>query len=188
MNDDVRLIDETLAGQTEAFSELVRKYQDRLCTTMAHVLGSRDDAADVVQDAFVQAFVKLDTFQRTSAFYTWLFRIAHNTALSLHRRRRSYDSLEQIKEVGGGEPADDEPEPAERLERRERVKQVQAALNTLTAEHRAILVLREMENFEYDVIADMLELPVGTVRSRLHRARVQLRDHLKKALQEDFHP
>jgi RNA polymerase sigma-70 factor (ECF subfamily) len=188
VNDDARLIDEALAGQTVAFSHLVRKYQDRLYNTMVHVLGSNEDAHDVVQDAFVQAFMKLDTFQRTSTFYTWLFRIAHNTALSFHRRRRTADSVDRIRELGGGEPVDDGPGPGDRLEQQERVSQVQAALATLTEEHRTILVLREMDNFEYDMIAEMLELPVGTVRSRLHRARVQLREELKRVLQEDFHP
>jgi RNA polymerase sigma-70 factor (ECF subfamily) len=187
VNDDARLIDEALAGQTVAFSQLVRKYQDRLFSTMVHVLGSTDDAQDVVQDAFVQAFLKLGTFQRTSAFYTWLFRIAHNTALSLHRKRRIVESVDQIKELGGGEPVDSGPGPTERLEKQERISQVQAALATLSDEHRTILVLREIENFEYDMIAEALDLPVGTVRSRLHRARVQLRDQLQRVLQEDFH-
>jgi RNA polymerase sigma-70 factor (ECF subfamily) len=187
VNDDVRLIEEALAGQTVAFCQLVRKYQDRLYNTMVHLLGSREDAYDVVQDAFVQAFVKLETFQRTSSFYTWIFRIAHNTALSFHRRRRNTESVDKIRELSGGEPVDDAPGPTDRLEQQERVNQVQAALSSLSEEHRTILVLREMDNFEYDVIAEMLALPVGTVRSRLHRARMQLREELKKVLQEDFH-
>jgi RNA polymerase sigma-70 factor (ECF subfamily) len=188
VNDDARLIAEALAGHTVAFSQLVQKYQDRLYTTMVHVMGSRDDAHDVVQDAFVQAYVKLSTFQGTSAFYTWLFRIAYNTALSSHRRRRNVESVDKIRELGGGEPIDQGPSPSSRLEQQERVNQVQTALAALSEEHRTILVLREMDNFEYDVIAEMLDVPVGTVRSRISRARVQLREELKKVLQEDFFP
>jgi RNA polymerase sigma-70 factor (ECF subfamily) len=82
VKDDALLIDEVLAGDTSAFGQLVIKYQDRLFNTLSYVLGSCEEAEDVVQDAFVQAFVKLNTFQRASAFYTWLYRIAFNLAIS----------------------------------------------------------------------------------------------------------
>ena len=82
MNDDARLIDETLAGDRTAFGELVRKYQVRLFNTLLHVVGSREEAEDVSQEAFVQAFVKLDSFKGHSAFYTWLYRIAFNVSIS----------------------------------------------------------------------------------------------------------
>ena len=88
MNDDAQLIDKTLAGHSAAYGDLVRKYQDRLYNTVVHVAGNAEDARDIVQDAFVQAFVKLDTFQRSSAFYTWLYRIAFNLAATHRRRRR----------------------------------------------------------------------------------------------------
>src|SRR5215469_8791591 len=80
--DDPQLIESALAGNSAAFGDLVRKYQDRLYNTMVHLTGSAEDAKDVVQDAFVKAFVKLESFQRSSAFYTWLYRIAFNTAVS----------------------------------------------------------------------------------------------------------
>ncbi|MHB1034951.1 MAG: RNA polymerase sigma factor, partial [Pirellulales bacterium] len=82
MNDDAQRIDEALSGKTAAFGQLVQKYQDRLYNAIAHVLGSAEDARDVVQDAFVQAFVKLDSFHGSSTFYTWLYRIAFNLAIS----------------------------------------------------------------------------------------------------------
>lgn len=186
MIDDAALIDETLAGQTQAFGQLVTKYQDRLYNAMAHVLGSVDDAQDVAQEAFVQAFIKLDTFKRTSAFYTWLYRIAFNRAISLRRRQRPTTSIEQSREVSGEEPTGKENSPVERMEQQDRVAQVQTALGTLSEEHRSVLVLREMEGFHYEEISEILDLPVGTVRSRLHRARMQMRGQLKKVLQEDI--
>jgi len=186
VKDDAQLIDEALAGSSAAFGQLVTKYQDRLYNTVLHVVGSSEDAYDVVQDAFVQAFLKLETFGRASAFYTWLYRIAFNSALTRRRRHKPTVSVEQARELSGDEPLGREESPDARLEQQERVSQVRAALATLTEEHRTVLVLREMDGCCYETIAEMLDLPVGTVRSRLHRARLQLRDELKVVLQEDL--
>jgi RNA polymerase sigma-70 factor, ECF subfamily len=184
VRDDAQLIDEVLRGDTESFGELVRKYQDRLFNTMLHVAGRREEAEDVVQEAFVQAFLKLRSFQRTSAFYTWLYRVAFNLAISRRRRRKHETSLDQQREVLGCEPTDDGESPEERLLRQERAVLVSGALEQLSDEHRSILVLREMDGCCYETISEILELPVGTVRSRLHRARMQLRDELKGAVLE----
>ncbi len=185
MSDDALLIEAILAGDTAAFGQLVEHYQDRLYNSLVRVLGSVEDARDVVQDAFVQAFVKLETFRGSSAFYTWLYRIAFNLAMSHHRRRRPTSSLDTAKAACGSEPADDAPAPEDRLAQQERVEMVHAALATLSFEHRQILVLRELEGCRYDQIADILELPVGTVRSRLFRARLELRDQLAPLLSEE---
>jgi RNA polymerase sigma-70 factor (ECF subfamily) len=184
VNDD-QLIDEALAGGSAAFGRLVCRYQDRLFNAMVHVLGSTEDARDIVQDAFVQAFVKLETFKRTSAFYTWLYRIAFNAAVSQLRRQKPRLSIEQTRDRTGQEPVDCGEAPQEGLEQQERASQVQAALAALKYEFRVVLVLREIEGFDYQRIAQVLGLPVGTVRSRLHRARLQLRERLKAVLQED---
>ena len=185
MNDDTQLIDETLAGQSAAFGCLVRKYQDRLYNTVAHVVGNAEDARDIVQDAFVKAFVKLDTFQRSSAFYTWLYRIAFNLAATHRRRRRPIVSVEHVREISGSEPMETGEGPSEKMQRKERCRQVRHAMDQLTEEHRVVLVLREIDGCCYETIAEILELPVGTVRSRLHRARLQLRDQLEEVLLVD---
>jgi RNA polymerase sigma-70 factor (ECF subfamily) len=185
VNDDAQLIDATLAGKSEAFGRLVLKYQDRLYNTLVHVVGCREEAKDVAQDAFVQAFVKLDTFKRGSAFYTWLYRIAFNQAVSKRRKRKPTVSIDITREQTGQEPVQPGGSPSERIERRERAAQVRRALAALSEEHRAILVLREVEGFDYETIAEILDLPVGTVRSRLHRARLDLKGQLKEVLQED---
>ncbi len=186
VNDDTQLIDETLAGHSAAFGQLVRKYQDRLYNTVVHVAGNAEDARDIVQDAFVQAFVKLDTFRGKSAFYTWLYRIAFNVAATHLRRKRSTVSVEQAREGGGLEPmANDDNDPTARLEQKERQRQVREAIAQLDEEHRAVIVLREIDGCCYETIAEILELPVGTVRSRLHRARLQLREQLKAVLMLD---
>ena len=183
--DDAQLIDETLRGRSAAFGQLVEKYQDRLYNTIVRVVGSAEDALDIVQDAFVQAFLKLESFHQTSAFYTWLYRIAFNVAASQHRRKRPTVSVEQTRETTGREPTDSQMGPEERLERDERCQQVQKAIAGLNEEYRAVLVLREIDGCCYETIAEILDLPVGTVRSRLHRARLQLRDQLKEVLMID---
>jgi len=185
VNDDGQLIDETLDGRTAAFGELVRKYQNRLFNTVFHVVGNAEDARDVVQDAFVHAFVKLDTFQRASTFYTWLYRIAFNVAVSHCRRRRTTASLDHAREAAGVEPADPTDNPGDSADREERRDQVRRALAELSEEHRTVLVLREIDGCCYETIAEILDVPIGTVRSRLHRARLQLREQLREVLTVD---
>lgn len=180
--DDAQLIRAACQGETAAYGALVRKYQARLCTSLTHICGSFDDAEDVAQDAFVQAYVKLRTFAGGSSFYTWLYRIAVNAAISRKRRRREQTSVDAGREYAGLEPHDDGERAEERLLREERAVLVQRALGRLSDEHRTILVLREIDDYDYDEIARILELPVGTVRSRLHRARLQLKEQLDAIL------
>jgi RNA polymerase sigma-70 factor (ECF subfamily) len=185
LKDDVQLIAETLQGDPAPFGELVSRYQNRLYNTLVHLVGSTDLAYDAVQDAFVQALVKLETFERSSQFYTWLYRIAFNQAMSRRRREKPLSSVEQIREASGREPVDRSGPPESRLEDEELAAQVQAALAKVSDEHRAILILREVDDCSYEQIAEILDLPIGTIRSRLHRARLELRDELRGVFQED---
>jgi RNA polymerase sigma-70 factor, ECF subfamily len=182
VSDDAQLIDQALHGQSEAFGQLVLKYQDRLFNTVFHVVGHAEDARDIVQEALVQAFLKLDSFRRESAFYTWLYRIAFNLAASQRRRRRPAASLDSLREAGTMEPTDNEDDPAENLERQERCRQVRRAIGQLAEEYRSVLVLREIDGCCYETIAEVLDLPLNTVRSRLHRARLQLKEELREVL------
>ncbi|MFO7905072.1 MAG: sigma-70 family RNA polymerase sigma factor [Pirellulaceae bacterium] len=184
MNDDAQVIAEALAGNRAAFEQLVRRYQVRLLHTLLHMVGSREEAEDVCQEAFVQAFVKLETFGGRSAFYTWLYRIAFNVAVSRKRRKRTDLSIDEHRERTGEEPVDRGARPGDHVLREEQVRQVRAAINTLSEPYRAILVLRDIEGCCYETIAEILDLPLGTVRSRLHRARLHLRDRLQGMLSE----
>jgi RNA polymerase sigma-70 factor (ECF subfamily) len=151
-----------------------------LYNTVFHVVGHAEDARDIVQEAFVQAFLKLESFRQHSAFYTWLYRITFNITVSQRRRHRPTVSLDGVKEAANVEPLDDENSPIEVLEQRERCSQVREAIAQLDDEFRAVLVLREIDGCCYENIAEVLDLPIGTVRSRLHRARLQLREKLTK--------
>ena len=185
MRDDAQLITDTLAGDTEAFGQLVHRYQSRLFNTLFQITRNREEAEDVMQEAFVQAFVKLDSFQGNSAFYTWLYRIAFNLSISRKRKKKPEASVDQQREISGSEPVDAGELPADRLLREERAAQLHQAMTALHDEHRAVLTLREMEGFCYETIGEILDLPAGTVRSRLHRARMQLHSQLIAILHEN---
>ena len=179
-----QLIQAACRGDATAYGALVRKYQTRLCTSLTHICGSLEEAEDIAQDAFVQAYVKLRSFAGESQFYTWLYRIAVNAAISKRRRRRETTSVDLKRADLGLEPLDGGERADERLLREERAVAVRRALSRLSEEHRAIIVLREIDGRDYEEIAQVLELPVGTVRSRLHRARLQLKEQLDTVLGE----
>ena len=173
--EDLEIIQMTLTESSEAFGELVEKYQARLYSSIVQIFGPRD-AEDIAQDAFVKAFQKLDSFKGTSGFYTWLYRIAFNTAVSHLRKQPSVKSIDELQEAIGDNLADDSQRPDDSLERKECSRQIQSALQLLSEEHRTILILREVEQMSYEVLANLFQIPVGTVRSRLHRARMCLRE------------
>src|SRR4029079_16154772 len=121
-----------------------------LYNSLLRMLGSADDAADIVQDTFVQAYTKLSSFRGGSQFYTWLYRIAFNLAMSHLRRSHKKASLDEMKTLVGAEPTDGQPPAATRLIEQERAELVHASLAELTTEHRQILVLREIDGCSYE--------------------------------------
>lgn len=187
-SEDQQLIDECLAGRTEAFGQLVARHQHRLYNTLVKILGSPDDAQEVAQDAFVHAFEKLGTFRGKSAFYSWLFRIAYNCAISRKRKaKHPAASIDALREQSGHEPRDAHPanRPAHQLELTELQGQVRAALAELSEDFRTVIVLKEIENLSYEEIAQIVGCPLGTVRSRIHRARALLLESLRGTLAKD---
>lgn len=176
---DPILIAAAVAGERAAFGELVCRYQHRLLNALYHLLGNELEAQDVAQDSLVLAFTKLHTFRGQSSFFTWLFRIARNTAISRLRRERKLTSIEGHLEQPGLTLVGSAPAPDARMLRNETIGRVRLALSRLSEEHRSILILREIEDLDYDAIALALDLPVGTVRSRLHRARLQMKAELE---------
>ena len=182
---DARLVAQARGGDLEAFGQIVRRHEDRLYGTVLRLVGSAEDARDLVQDTFVRAYERLDGFRGTSSLYTWMFRIAVNASLS-HRRRRKHD---RIGPPIGAEDADGRPaawadpsDPAGPMMNAETETAVQRALDGLDADHRAVVVLRDIQNYGYQEIADILGVPAGTVKSRVHRARMELRERLRPLL------
>jgi RNA polymerase sigma-70 factor (ECF subfamily) len=179
--DDQRWIAQCLDGDTAAFGELVRRYQERLYHTVYRLVDHADDAHDVVQDAFLNAYQSLDRFKGDSLFFTWLYRIAVNTAISHKRKQRVLLRIDAGRNGAASvQPLDDSEfsRPGEAMERAEQEQRVQHALSRLSPEHRAVLILKDMEGQKYEAMAEVLGVPVGTIRSRLHRARAELRELL----------
>ncbi len=178
---DLDLVTQVKAGHSEAFGELVLRYQDRVFNTCWRICGNLDDARDLAQEAFLKVFENLASFRQESGFYTWLFRVAVNLALSQRRKDK------RRREVSLDDPTTFSGTQAEALARRsgrgasstdsnaETVALVVRGLNMLEDDYRAVIVLRDLEGFDYDEIGRILEIPPGTVRSRLHRARMELR-------------
>ncbi len=180
--DDRRLIAECLRGRTAAFCELAARYQDRLYNTVYQVVDNAQDAEDVVQETFLSAYQSLNTFKGDAQFFTWLYRIAMNTAISLKRKQKATVSIGGVNGEGAIDPQDasESNRPGHALERREEDSRIQKALKQLSPEHRAVLVLKDMEGQKYEAIAEILQVPIGTIRSRLHRARMELRTLLSQ--------
>jgi RNA polymerase sigma-70 factor, ECF subfamily len=186
ITDDQLLIERCRSGHPEAFGDLVTKYQRRLVRTLNTLLGNGHDALDVAQDAFLQAFLKLESFRGESAFYSWLFRIAWNAAATLRRKQRvrTSASLDAMRDQTGAEPDDHNPtsDPSHSLQSSEDQQLLRQALSELGEDYRIALVLKEIDGLPYEEIATLTDSPIGTVRSRIHRARQELRAKLDRTM------
>jgi RNA polymerase sigma-70 factor (ECF subfamily) len=181
------------AGDRAAYGRLVVAYQDRIYNGMLRMVGDPEEARELTQEALMRGLTSIDTFRGDAAPFTWLFRIAINLALTHLRQNQRHRvfSLDQPSGFGGRLGAEDQAAalvdrlanprqtPAQEAERRERQQVTLAALGRLEPDYRAVLVLRDIEGLDYQQMAQLLELPLGTVKSRLFRARLALRDELK---------
>jgi RNA polymerase sigma-70 factor (ECF subfamily) len=166
-SDDAQLVTRAQAGQLDAFDELVRRYRVPTYRIALRMLGEAADAEDATQDAFVQAWRNLAGFRSEAAFSTWLYRIVTNRCLNLLRARHRTAPLPTGREA----PAS---RPDRIVEARWQVEELKLAITRLSPEQRAPFVLRELEGHSYQEIADALELSVPAVKSRLHRARLEV--------------
>ncbi|MFZ0040604.1 MAG: sigma-70 family RNA polymerase sigma factor [Solirubrobacteraceae bacterium] len=168
---DQQLIQRTLDGDMHAFEQLVQRHRDVVFRVASRIVGT-DHADDVSQDAFLRAFHRLGRFRGDSSFRTWLLQITQNAALNeLQRSRRR-----QTEDGEASDPVDPDRtrQPASELERRERQQRLETKLGLLRDEYRSLLVLRDLEGLSYSEIAEVLEMPLGSVKGRLHRARGEL--------------
>ncbi|MDD4891702.1 MAG: sigma-70 family RNA polymerase sigma factor [Phycisphaerae bacterium] len=187
---DHELVSRCQDGDMTAFEGLVERYQDRVYNLVFRLSGRHEDAQDITQDVFLRALEHIADFRRQAQVYTWLFRIAVNLAISKRRRGQRVRFISLDAQVGGdgrddGEPTSIEPpdsreeSPPEVLERDERGRQVAQAVSELDEEFRSVLVLKDIEGFDYAQISEILDVPLGTVKSRLHRARNELKVKLR---------
>jgi RNA polymerase sigma-70 factor (ECF subfamily) len=190
---DVALLQRAQRGDRAAYGQIVVLYQDRLYNAVVRLVGDREEARELTQEAFTRGLSSIDSFRGDASPYTWLFRIAVNLSISQLRKvqRKRVFSLDGSGEASG--QGDDQAaglmervaseksgeSPLRGMERREEGEAVLAALGRIDAEYRAVLVMRDIEGFDYQQMADVLSLPLGTLKSRLFRARLALRDELK---------
>jgi RNA polymerase sigma-70 factor (ECF subfamily) len=188
-DEDRRLVDRAQTGDVRAFEALVRRYERWVFTLALRMVGDRADAEDIAQEVFLKAYRGLSGFRGGSRFSTWLYAIASHHCLN-HLASRDVRARRAAR-VGNpagadGETstpavdrvADDAPGPDAALERRDLRRMIQSALASLTEEHRIVLILRDIHGMSYDEIAENLGVELGTVRSRLHRARMELKTRL----------
>lgn len=177
---DVDLVARCLGGDVEAFGQLVRRHQDRVFALVYRMCPHRPDAEDLAQETFLTALRRLEQFRGDGSFGGWVTRIAANLTLS-HRRRQGRVNWQPLCGQADGRSGHASPAaPIPRDERSERSQAVLLAIEALPADARLVLILRDLEGMSYDEIARLLELKAGTVRTRLHRARNQLRQQLGK--------
>jgi len=172
-------------GDKNAFGELVKRHEGKVYTLGFRFMKNREDAADVMQDTFLQAYRKLGSFEGKSAFSTWLYRIAVNICLMRKRKKKleyvSFDSA--IESESGGddikrEPVDWSDEPLELADKKQVREKIEKALSKMPGEYREVVVLRDMDGFSNNAVADMLKISLPAVKSRLHKGRMYLRKEL----------
>ncbi len=191
---DAALVRAIQAGDMAAFDQLVLKHKDKLFNMVYWFLGDYQEASDCAQDTFIKVFKSLKKFRFESSFSTWFYRIAINTCKnklksSAYRWKKKTVSLENPESSKDGELffeiKDDSPSPVNELEKKERLSLIQKAINALPEEQNRVIVLRDIQGLSYQEIADITGLNLGTVKSRLARARLTLKARLKPQLSEN---
>ena len=185
-NDELDLVARSRQGDSAAFSVLVRRYEGKIFRLAMNITQNREDAEDVLQEAFFKAYEHLDQFQGNSKFYTWIVRIAVNQALMKLRKRKTDRTVSLDEQIDTGEDtvvreiASWDPDPEERFSREELHAILTEAINGLAPIYRTVFTLRDVDGLSTEETAEALELTVPAVKSRLLRARLQLRDKLTR--------
>lgn len=185
-SEDLSIIDRFKNSDEAAFKELVLKHQDRIYNLCRHMLGNSHDAEDAAQDTFVKAYQSLKKFKPEASLYTWLYRIAVNTCLD-YKKRPFFASLFRKSEEGDdfvSEALSHWPSPERLYESKQIGLALHNSIRKLPAKLRTAIVLKEIEDLSYEEISDILEISIGTVKSRISRAREKLKILLKKFMEQ----
>jgi RNA polymerase sigma-70 factor (ECF subfamily) len=195
-NDDSKLLERVRSGDRDAFRSLVERHQKRVYNLAYSLLKNREDAADVAQEAFVKAYRSLDGFKGDASFYTWIYRITNNLCIDFLRKAGPTAKIEYSEELSDDSSAEAQAgvgvlssrlgtNPQRSALRHELAEKMEEALAQLPEKHRAILVLREVDGLSYEELAQALEIPKGTVMSRLFHARTKMQEILAVYLEGD---
>ncbi|MBD3162256.1 MAG: sigma-70 family RNA polymerase sigma factor [Candidatus Eisenbacteria bacterium] len=186
---DEELMEEIVRGAEEAFSALVSRYQGRVINVVSRLISDRDRAQEIAQETFLRVFIHRERYRPSGKFSTWLYTIAMNLAKNEIRRRvraRGMVSLDKLLEAtgdSGGFIADAKPGPERLYRRRDVEEKVTKAIDQLPPKFREVIVLRDIQQLSYEEIGDVLKIPGGTVRSRINRARLALKEILDPAIE-----
>jgi RNA polymerase sigma-70 factor, ECF subfamily len=179
---DDELVRRILAGEEELFEMLVRRYQGRILSHVARMIGSRDDALDLTQEIFLKVFQALDRYNPEFKFSTWLFRISGNAAIDQLRKKRPrtvpLETTDVDGKVSSPEYKTDDLDPFGQLRNLQRGDAIAAAIAELPEEFRELITLRHFTGLSYEEIADVKNMPLGTVKNKLFRARAVLKERL----------
>ncbi|MFQ5903073.1 MAG: RNA polymerase sigma factor [Candidatus Binatia bacterium] len=182
---DRDLVQRSQGGDRLAFNQLVLKYRNRVMGVATRMLGDRVEAEDLAQDVFVKVYHGLQGFQGEALFSTWLYRVTANSCLNRRRRRKRESQVTQVVDDPERVFSDRASNPHTLLERKELKVFLEKAIQALPQEQRMVLILRDIEGLSYEEIADSLGLELGTVRSRLHRARLEVQASVKEIFSLD---
>jgi len=194
MNDiDKLLVKRSKSGDIEAFEQLIFDYQKKAYNIALRVMGNQEDAKDMCQEAFIRIFKSIEGFKEQSSFSTWMYRIVTNVCLDEIRKKKKSEtvSLDGTYETENGqihfETVSDDDTPEEAYIRIEKKRIVLKSINELSEEYKTVIVLRDIQGFSYEEIANILCCSIGTVKSRINRGRNTLKDKLKTALELSSH-
>ena len=186
---DAELVKQTLCGTTQAYNSLVQRYQRQVYNLAYRMLGNAEDAGDLVQETFLRAYNALGTFRQDASFLTWLYKIASNLCIDQLRSRKAKNALSLDVEIAEGrEPSGDSRAngPEEAAVRDSVSEVVQRAIKNLPERYRVVVVMRHLQDMSVDEIARSLNMPTGTVKTHLFRAREMLRERLRPVLDVDM--
>lgn len=184
MEDEKKLVQKCKKGDIESFELLIANHQKKIFNIAFRMLRNTEDASDIAQEVFLKAYKSISKFKETSSFSTWIYRIAVNTCIDEIRKRKKvvlYSLDSTIQSEDGELPAqweDEGPRPDTIVENREMKSAVKKAVESLSEDHKTIIVLRDMDGFSYEEISELLDCSLGTVKSRINRARKALKDIL----------
>lgn len=168
-------------SRAERFEALAAPQEKRVYAVCYHMMGNREDAMDCAQEAMLKAFRAFDSFRGEAGFATWLTRIAVNTCTDALRKRSNVVSLDAMREDTGFDVPDEEPSPYTQMEAAERRRLLREGMEALPPEMRQMIVLRDVEGMRYEEVAQAMQVPLGTVKSRISRAREKLSGILRKS-------
>lgn len=186
-----QLVAKAKEGDLQAFEELILRHERIVYNVALRMMNHSEDAKDISQEVFLKAYRNIKNFDERSMFSTWLYRITTNTCIDEMRKRKgkqSYSLEEELENEDGSmqrQIADAGETPEESLLREERKSQLLQALSLLSAEHKAVVILRDIRGFSYEEIAEIMDLPIGTIKSRISRARNQLKNEILKIMERN---